>query len=65
MRKAPDLKSKPMSLKTQERLIELASKLYPRRVRRAVDLCPVAVNHTVDNEADALETIRRMERRLA
>lgn len=64
VRNGPKLDSKEMCRETQERLLELADSVYPGKARRAVDICPVAVNHTIDNEEDAQETIRRMERRL-
>jgi len=50
-----------MSAELQERLIAALEARYPGRVRRSVDVMPVAVNKTIDNEADALETIRRCE----
>ena len=60
-RSSPALDSEPMKLETQEKLLDLANRLYPGKARRAVDICPVAVNHTIDNEKDAQETIRRMD----
>lgn len=60
MRYAPARGSEPMSLETQERLIAALEKRYPGKARRAVDVCPVAVNKTIDNEADAQETLRRL-----
>lgn len=58
---APDWSTQPMSAETQERLMVALEHHYPGRVRRAVDVMPKAVNKTIDNEADALETIRRCE----
>lgn len=61
IRNGPDWKhSTSMKLETQEALVALAAAIYPGRVRRSVDICPVAVNHTIDNEEDAQETLRRM-----
>jgi hypothetical protein len=54
-------KGEPIKPETFERLLEALERHYPGKVRRAVDVCPVAVNKTIDNEADALETIRRCD----
>lgn len=61
MRKHPDPRSQPISEATYAKLLRVLERVYPGRWRRAVDVCPVAVNHTIDNQADALETIRRIE----
>lgn len=63
LRSTPRLHSKPITPKTYARLLECLESVYPGKWRRAVDVCPVAVNKTIDNEADALETIRRIEER--
>lgn len=36
-------------------------RVYPGKWRRAVDVCPVAVNKTIDNEMDALATIAKID----
>lgn len=60
-RKTPDPKSRPITPRTFERLLVALEKVYPGKVRRAVDVMPAAVNKTIDNEEDALETIARVE----
>jgi hypothetical protein len=62
-RRTPEIGSRPISAETYERLLAALETVYPGKWRRAVDVCPVAVNKTIDNEADALETIRRIEER--
>ena len=59
-RTAPDLKAEPIRAATYARLLVALDLVYPGKWRRAVDVCPVAVNKTIDCEADALETIRRI-----
>lgn len=51
----------PMKRETFERLLAAVERTYPGKVRMVVEVCPVAVQKTIDNEADALETIRRIE----
>lgn len=34
--------------------------VYPGKVRRVIEVTPVAVQKTIDNEADACETLRRI-----
>ena len=60
-RSHPDWKSEPITTETYDALLSALEKAYPGKWRRSVDVCPVAVNKTIDNEADALETIRRIE----
>lgn len=60
-RSTPDPKSKPITPETYERLLVALERVYPGKWRRSVDVMPVAVCKTIDNEADALETIRRVE----
>ena len=59
-RTAPDLKAEPIRAATYARLLVALDLVYPGKWRRAVDVCPVAVNKTIDCEADALKTIRRI-----
>lgn len=61
VRTIPDRWPEAISHETYERLLEVLEEVYPGKWRRAVDVCPVAVNKTIDNESDALETIRRIE----
>lgn len=46
---------------TAEKLYALLEKRWPGKVWRVIEVCPVAVVKTIDNERDALETIRRLE----
>jgi len=43
-----------------QRLYHALDKRYPGKVWRTIEVCPVGVVKTIDNEADALETIRRL-----
>jgi hypothetical protein len=54
----------PITCATYARLCAALEHVYPGKWRRSVDVCPVAVNKTIDNETDALETIKRIEARL-
>ena len=63
VRQTPTPHDTPIAPETFERLIKAIDSVYPGKWRRALDVCPVAVNKTIDNEADALETIRRIEAR--
>jgi hypothetical protein len=63
-RTSPRASDPPITSETYERLLAALERVYPGKWRRAVDVCPVAVNKTIDNEEDALETIRRIEERL-
>ena len=65
LRAHPISESSPISAETYERLLAAIERASPGKWRRAVDVCPVAVNYTIDNEPDALETIRRIEKREA
>lgn len=62
-RKTPLIGSAPIAPETFDRLLIALESVYPGKWRRAVNVCPVAVNKTIDNERDALETIRRIEER--
>ena len=62
-RDVPNWDTTPITRETYERLVAALEIVYPGKWRRAVDVCPVAVNKTIDNEADTLETIRRIEER--
>jgi len=57
-------KKKNIELTTLTSLASILEKRYPGKWRFAVEVCPAAVVHTIDNEADALETIRRINERL-
>lgn len=61
IRSIPDYSDEPISAETYEKLLACLERKYAGKWRRAVDVCPVAVNKTIDNEEDALETIRRIE----
>jgi hypothetical protein len=43
-----------------EQVFAAVEKKYPGRVRRALLVCPVAVEKVIDNESDARETLRRL-----
>jgi hypothetical protein len=60
IRYSPRTKSEPITARTYDVLLAELERAYPGKWRRAVDVTPVAVCKTVDNEADALETIRRI-----
>lgn len=61
MRTTKSIKSAPIKKTTQERLIRLLEGRYPGKVWRVVEVCPVAVVKTIDNERDALATLRNLE----
>ena len=46
---------------TAKRLYDALERRYPGKVWRVVEVCPVAVVKTIDNEADAQETLRRLD----
>ena len=46
---------------TWDRLLYLLEERYPGKVRRVVEVCPASVVKHIDNQADANETIRRLE----
>jgi hypothetical protein len=54
-------KSQPITAETAQRLYDALESAYPGKVWRVVECCPVAVVKTIDNEADAMETLRRIE----
>lgn len=58
-----DWSSEPIDPTTYDRLIAALEEKYPGKVRRAVCVMPGAVEKVIDNEADALETIRRCQRK--
>lgn len=60
-RTADWVKGKPISEDLLQHLCHALEQRYPGKVRRALLVCPVAVEHVIDNEADARETIRRLE----
>jgi len=62
-RTGPDWKSEPITAATYSELVSCLDSVYPGKWRRSIDVCPVAVNKTIDNEKDALETIRRIKER--
>lgn len=62
MRTAPVQGSEPIKWETARTLMRALSRSYPNAEmapRLAVEVRPVAVNKTIDNEVDAQETIRR------
>ena len=60
VRTAPEIGAAPITEATYRKLLQCLERRYPGKWRRAVDVCPVLVNKTIDNQADALETIRRI-----
>ncbi len=54
-------KSKPMTAETAQRLYDALESIYPGKVWRVVECCPAAVIKTIDNDADALATLARIE----
>lgn len=46
-----------MSSDTAERLYQELEAIHPGKVRRVVEVCPVAVLKTIDNEEDAQQTL--------
>lgn len=61
MRDTPNMDDKAIQPRTYQRLLLCLESVYPGKWRRSVDVCPVAVNKTIDNEIDARETIERIE----
>ncbi len=59
-RVTPDRNSLPIRPETYGLLLAALERVYPGKWRRAVDVCSMAVNKTIDCEADALETIHRI-----
>lgn len=64
MRTTKALNSAPMTEETFDRLYSLLERMYPGKVWRVVEVCPVAVVKTIDNEDDARRTIYRLEEAL-
>ena len=60
-RETADWNSKPIQAATFTKLVALLEARYPGKVRRTLEVCPVAVIKTIDNEADARATIARLE----
>lgn len=50
----------PISEDLLQRLYHALEQKYPGKVRRALLVCPVAVEKVIDNAADARETLRRL-----
>ena len=65
MRNTCRLDDEPISPETFTELLLEIERANPGKWRRMVAVCPVAVEHVIDNEADARETIRRIRKRLA
>lgn len=61
MRYTKRVSSQPMTAETAEKLYAVLEAKYPGKVWRAIEVCPIAVQSTIDNEADAQETLRRLE----
>lgn len=61
MRTAKRIESAPITTDTFDRLYYLLDQVYPGKVWRVVECCPVAVVKTIDNERDALATIANIE----
>lgn len=57
MRTMKAINSTPMTEATFQRLYAALERVYPGKVWRVVEACPMAV----DNEEDALRTIQRIE----
>lgn len=62
VRDSKRIDSEPIHAETAERLYAALSERYPGKVWRVIEVCPVAVVKTIDNEADALTTIGNLER---
>ena len=60
MRNQADWTSTPIQPETFARLVTVLETSYPGKVRRVVEVCPVAIVKTIDNERDALTTIRNV-----
>ena len=61
MRDSKKIGSLPMTEATARKLYDALEQKYPGKVWRAIEVCPVAVVKTIDNEHDALETLRRLK----
>ena len=51
----------PISEDLLQRLYHALEKRYPGKVRRMIEVTPLAVAKTIDNAADARETLRRLQ----
>lgn len=60
MRTTKRANSTPITRDTAERLYDALEAKFPGKVWRCIEVCPVAVVKTIDNEADAFETLRRL-----
>lgn len=65
IRRHADFAEPGITEKTYARLVTLLELRYPGKVRRVVEVCPVAVVKIIDNEADAVVTIENLERHFA
>lgn len=61
MRHTKEIDSPHMREETAAKLYSALQKKYPGKVWRVIEVCPVAVVKTIDNERDALETLRRLK----
>ncbi len=62
MRTTKKIGSQPITPETAAKLTALLDTHYPEgKWWREFAVCPVAVVHTVDNERDALQTIKNLE----
>lgn len=59
-RDVKEIDSPHITEETAAKLFSALSKKYPGKVWRVIEVCPVAVVKTIDNERDALETLRRL-----
>ena len=53
-----------MKEETLKELARLLEQVYPNKWRYCIDVMPVAVMKTIDNEEDAQETIRKLKKSL-
>lgn len=61
LRTTPKIDDPAMKPETYDKLLAALERVYPGKVRRSVDVFSGAMVKTIDNEIDALETIRRIE----
>lgn len=62
MRTSKAMSSPPMTAETAEKLYAALDALHPGKVWREIVVCPVAVLKTIDNEIDALRTLKNIEK---
>lgn len=65
MRTTKAINSAPIAEETFDRLYALLERMYPGKVWRVIEVCPMAIVKTIDNEDDARRTISRLEEALA